>query len=91
MQFTPNGKRLLVKTTEEEQKTSGGFIIPTKERGDLVTAKVITVGVDFDETRLNTSVLVGRTAFFKESEGVKITIEGENYLIVDDEKVLGFL
>lgn len=84
MRFIPNGHRVLVKSSEEEQKTSGGFIIPTKERGELLTATVVAVGNLSDN-------LIGKVAFFKENDGVKINVEGESYLIVENEKVLGFL
>lgn len=83
--FMPNGKRILVKLTEEEQTTSGGFIIPTKERGELLRAKVVAVGNDLS------GELLGAMAFFKEGDGTKINIDGENFLVVDNEKVLGFL
>ena len=87
MEFIPNGNRLLVKAIEEEQQTTGGFILPTKERWDLSIAEVIAVGEGVE----NCYDIEGRNAYFKEGDGVKVCLEGENYIIIDNDKVLGFL
>ena len=89
MDFKPNGPRLLVKTTEEEQKSESGFILPTKEKGDLASAKVIEVGQVDGEFCCH--YLLNKTVYFKEGDGHKITLDGENYLVLDNEKVLGFV
>ena len=86
MDFKPNGERLLVKTTIEEKVSESGFILPDSEKGELVTAKVIAGG-DW----LPVDARLGRTAYFKDGDGFKITLEGESYLVIDDEKVLGFV
>lgn len=86
MTFKPYGKRLLVKLAQEEKTTTGGFIIPTKDRGDLISAKVVEVGEEIPRG------LLDMTVYYRERSGeTKINLEGEDYYILDEDKVLGYI
>jgi chaperonin GroES len=52
MKLVPLGDRVVVKTVEMEEKTSGGIIIPDTAKEKPVMGKVVAVGND-DEVKEN--------------------------------------
>lgn len=84
MNFYTNGDRFLLQKEEDETKSEGGFIMPSSEKGEVSTAKVIQNGIRVNER-------VNQTAYYLERDAIKLSILGKTYYIIDEEKVLGFL
>jgi chaperonin GroES len=92
MNVRPLRDRILVKRLEEQEQRIGGIIIPDTAREKPQTAKVVAVGngrvndkgeVFPLEVKTSDYVLVGKYA------GTEIKLDGEEYLIVREEEVLG--
>lgn len=93
MNIRPLHDRLIVKRFEEEEKTSGGIIIPDNAKEKPQQGEVIAVGkgkiLEDKGTVLPMEVKVGDRILFGKYSGSEIKINGEEYLILREEDVLG--
>ncbi len=94
MNIRPLQDRIIVKRLEEEEKTKGGIIIPdaAKEKpmqGEVVAAGKGKVGDDGKVNPLD--VKVGDKILFGKYAGTEVKIDGEEYLIMREDDVLGVL
>lgn len=64
-------------STEKEQKTAGGIIIPDTAKEKPRFAKVVSLA-----NIENVEIAVGDVVFFKQYSGTEIEFEGNKYLIV---------
>ena len=92
MKIRPLGDRVLIKRVAEEEKTKGGIIIPDTAKEKPQEGKVIAVGKgkrneDGKVTPLD--VKEGDTVLFGKYSGQEIKLEGEEYLIMREEEILG--
>ena len=92
MQVRPLRDRILVQRIEESEQRIGGIIIPDTAREKPQTAKVIAVGngrvndkgdVFPLDVKAGDHVLIGKYA------GTEIKLDGQDYLILREEEVLG--
>ena len=92
MNVRPLRDRILVKRVAEEEQRIGGIIIPDTAKEKPQTAKVVAVGsgrvndkgeVFPLDVKANDYVLVGKYA------GTEIKLDGEEYLILREDEVLG--
>ncbi len=79
MKLVPLGDRVVVKTVETEEKTSGGIIIPDTAKEKPVMGKVVAVGND-DEVKEN--LKVGDKVIYAKYGGTEIELDGEEYIIL---------
>jgi len=94
MKIRPLNDRVLVSRVEEEQKTTGGIIIPETAKEKPQEGKVIAVGpgkVDEDGKRVGMDVKVGDRILFGKYSGNEIKIEGIEHLIMREEDILAVL
>jgi chaperonin GroES len=94
MKIRPLNDRVLVSRVEEEQKTTGGIIIPETAKEKPQEGKVIAVGpgkVDEDGKRIGMDVKVGDRILFGKYSGNEIKIEGVEHLIMREEDILAVL
>jgi chaperonin GroES len=94
MKIRPLNDRVLVLRVEEEQKTSGGIIIPETAKEKPQEGKVIAVGpgkVDEEGKRVGMDVKVGDRILFGKYSGNEIKIEGVEHLIMREEDILAVL
>ena len=94
MAFRPLGDRVLVKRVEEESKTKGGIIIPDTAKEKPQQGKVIAVGkgkVEKDGKITPLDVKEGDTILFGKYSGQEIKMDGEEYLIMREEEILGIV
>jgi len=95
MKIRPTNDRVLVKRIEEEQKTSGGIIIPDTAREKPQRGEVIAVGPgkrkDGTGERLPMAVKEGDRILFAKYAGTEIKIEGEEHLFMREDDILGIL
>jgi chaperonin GroES len=94
MKVRPLGDRVLVKRLEEEEKTKGGIIIPDTAKEKPQQGKVVAVGngrTTEDGKVIPMNVKVGEKVLFQKYSGSDIKIEGEEYLILREEEILGII
>ena len=94
MKIRPLGDRLVVERIEQDTKTAGGIIIPDTAKEKPKQGKVIAVGAgkkDKDGKRLPINVEVGDIVLFTQWAGNEVKIEGTEYLILQEENVLGVI
>jgi chaperonin GroES len=94
MKLRPLQDRILVKRVEEEEKTKGGIIIPDTAKEKPAEGKVVEVGkgkVDENGKRIALEVKKGDRILFGKYSGTEVKIEGEEYLIMREEDVLGII
>ena len=94
MKIRPLGDRILVKRIEEEDKTSGGIIIPDSAKEKPQEGKVIAVGKGrrLDDGKLHRlDVKRGDRLLFGKYAGTEVTVEGEEHLIIREDDVLGIM
>ncbi len=88
MNFTPLGQRVLVQRVEEESTTPSGIIIPdnAKEKPLMGVVKAISKEVEEDG-----EIKVGDEVVFAKYSGTDINLEGEEYLVLNTDDILGIL
>ena len=94
MKLRPLQDRILVKRVAEEEKTKGGIIIPDTAKEKPAEGKVVEVGkgkVDESGKRIALEVKKGDRILFGKYSGTEVKIEGEEYLIMREEDVLGII
>ena len=94
MKLRPLQDRILVKRVEEESKTKGGIIIPDTAKEKPAEGEVIAVGIGrIDEAgkRIALEIKKGDRILFGKYSGTEVKIEGEEYLIMREEDVLGII
>ena len=90
----PLHDRLLVKRLEEEDEKHGSIIIPDSAKEKPQEGKVIAVGngkVTEDGKKLPLDVKAGDRILFGKYSGSEVKLDGEEYLIMKEEDVLGIL
>ena len=90
--FTPLHDRILVRRVEEAGTTLGGIIIPDSAKDKPQEGEVISVGKGKtnDEGKLfPLAVKGGDRILFGKYSGTEIEIDGEDFLIMKEEEVLG--
>ena len=94
MLFTPLHDRVLVRRTEEDEKTSGGLIIPETAKEKPQRGEVVSVGAGAkDETgaRISMDVKAGDRILFGKWSGTEIKIDGEELMIMKESDILGIM
>ena len=92
MNFKPLGARALVQLIEREQTTASGIVLPDTAKERPQTAKVVAVGsgkTDKDGQTVSVEVSEGDVIVFAKYSGTEITLEGEDYMILDADDILG--
>ena len=94
MQVRPLHDRVLVKRQLEEEKSKGGIIIPDTAKEKPVQGEVISVGtgrVGDDGKVRPLDVKKGDKILFGKYAGTEIKIEGDDYLMMREEDILGII
>ena len=94
MNLRPLQDRILVKRVEEETTTKGGIIIPDTAKEKPAEGEVVAVGqgkFDDDGDRIALEVKVGDRILFGKYSGTEVKIEGDEYLIMREDDVLGII
>ena len=92
--FTPLHDRILVRRLEEGETVRGGIIIPDSAKEKPQEGEVISVGKgkSNDEGKIfPLDVKAGDKILFGKYSGTEIKIEGEEFLIMREEEVLGII
>ena len=94
VKLRPLHDRILVKRLEEQDERHGSIIIPDTAKEKPQEGKVIAVGsgkVNDDGKKVPLDVKAGDRILFGKYSGSEVKIDGEEYLILREEDVLGIL
>ena len=94
MNIRPLHDRVLVRRIEESETVKGGIIIPDSAKEKPQQGEVMGVGngkLLEDGERAAVDVKVGDRILFGKYSGSDVKIEGEEYLIVREDEILGVL
>lgn len=94
MNLRPLHDRVLVKRLEEQETKRGGLFIPDSAKEKPQQAEVMAVGSGKlleDGTRAAPDVKAGDKILFGKYSGSDIRIDGDEYLILREDEILGVL
>jgi chaperonin GroES len=92
MNVRPLRDRVLVKRVEEQEERIGGIIIPDTAKEKPQQAKVVAVGrgrVNDEGKIMPLDVQAGEYVLIGKYAGTEIKLDGEEYLIVREDEILG--
>ena len=92
--LTPLHDRVLVKRVEEQESVRGGIIIPDSAKDKPQEGEVISTGKGRTNDEGKTfplAVKEGDRVLFGKYSGTEIKIDGEDFIIMKEEEVLGIL
>ena len=94
MKVRPLHDRIIVDRLDDGEQQIGGIIIPDSAKEKPQQGKVIAVGigkVKDDGTRQAPDVKAGDLILFGKYSGQEIKLDGEEYLIMKEDEVLGVI
>ena len=90
----PLGDKVVVQLIEQEDKTASGIYLPDSAKKKPTEGKVIAVGsgrvLDTGE-RNKLSVSVGDRVLFSKYGGNEVSVEGQDYTILDEDQIYAVL
>jgi len=94
MKVRPLGSKVLIKRDEAPETTEGGIIIPDTANEKPLEGEVVAVGsgkvLENGKTQKLT-VKKGDIVFFGPYSGTEISLEGDDYLIVDESEIIAVI
>jgi chaperonin GroES len=90
MALRPLRDKIVVKPSDEEEKSAGGIFLPDSAKKKPQEGKVVAVGagrVLDDGTVKPLSVQVGDTVVYSKYGGTEVTLEGVDYVLLDEDQV----
>jgi chaperonin GroES len=94
MKLRPLHDRVLVKRLEEQEQSRGGIIIPDSAKEKPQQAEVVAVGngkLSEEGEIVPLVVKPGDRILFGKYGGSEIRVEGQDYLILREDEILGVL
>jgi len=94
MKIQPLADRIMVEVMEAKDVTKGGIVLPDTAKEKPQEAKVIAVGkgkVSDEGKPIPPEVKVGDNVLFGKYSGTEITVDGNEYLILKEEDILGIV
>ncbi len=94
MKFRPLHDRVMVRRVEQEEKSSGGIIIPDTAQEKPMEGEVVAAGSGSrrdDGTIVPLDVKAGDHILFGKWSGTEVKIDGEDLLIMKESDLLGVI
>jgi chaperonin GroES len=94
MKVRPLHDRILLQRIEEKESVKGGIIIPDTAKEKPQEGRVVAAGngrILENGTKIPLEVKEGDHVLFGKFSGTEIKVDGEEYLIVREDDVLGIL
>jgi chaperonin GroES len=94
MNFKPLLDKVLVEPFKAEEKSAGGILLPGSENKKTNKGKVVAVGQGKRTKSGEISPLFvtqGSTVIYNQFSGTEVKIDGEDYLVLSEENILGIL
>src|SRR5690349_20392907 len=88
----PLGDRVLVKPLEEKEAKKGGIIIPDTAKEKPQEGRVVALGTgkrDEEGKKLPFEVKKGDRVMYSKYGGTEIKLDGEDFLILKEDDILG--
>jgi chaperonin GroES len=88
----PLGQNVLLRRLEAEEKTKGGIILPDTAKEKPREGEVLALGegeLDKNGKRKDFQVKKGDRVIFSSYAGTEVKFDGEEYLILSEDDVLG--
>jgi chaperonin GroES len=92
--FRPLHDRVVVKRLDDDEKTSGGIIIPDTAKEKPMQGKIMAVGPGKRNDQGDISPLdvkAGDTVLFGKWSGTEVTLDGDELLIMNESDIMGVL
>jgi chaperonin GroES len=90
----PLGDRVLVQPIEEQETKKGGIIIPDSAKEKPQEGNVVALGtgkVDDNGKKVEFTVKKGDKVLISKYGGTEIKVDGESYLIMREDDILGII
>jgi len=94
MKLAPLDDRVVIKQSEAEAKSVGGIILPDTAKEKPQRGKVVAVGpgkMNDDGKRAEMSVKKGDEVLYAKYIGNDVEIDGEKYVILHENDILGVI
>ncbi|MCM8773829.1 MAG: co-chaperone GroES [Candidatus Omnitrophica bacterium] len=94
MKIKPLGDRVVIKPSEEKERTKGGIVLPDTAKEKPQEGEIVAVGEgkrSDDGKIIPLSVKVGDKVLYGKYSGTEITINDEDYLIVREDEILAII
>jgi len=94
IRLKPLGDRVLVKAVEKKEELRSGIIIPDTAKEKPQEGEVIAVGkgkIGDDGKLIPMDVKAGDKILYGKYSGTEVKIEGQEYLIMHQEDILGIV
>ena len=94
MKIRPLHDRVMVRRVEEDERSSGGIIIPATAKEKPMQGKVVAAGAgarDDNGKVMPLDVKKGDTILFGKWSGTEVTVEGEELLIMKESDIMGII
>lgn len=94
MEIQPLGERVLVKRIEAEEKTAGGIVVPDSAKEKPKEGEIISLGtgkVNEKGEKEAFNVKKGDKILFESYAGTEVKIDGEEYLVMKEDDILGII
>jgi chaperonin GroES len=94
MNLRPLQDRIIVKRVEEETVTAGGILIPDTAKEKPQKGEVVAVGngkKTDDGKVVPIDLKVGEKVLFGKYAGTEVKLEGQEYLIMREDDILGVI
>ena len=94
MSFRPLHDRVLVRRVDEDEKTSGGIIIPDTAKEKPSQGEVVSVGPgerDDNGKRVALDVKKGDKVLFGKWSGTEVKVGDEELLIMKESDIMGII
>jgi chaperonin GroES len=90
MPLRPLATKVVVEPSEQEEKTAGGIVLPDTAKKKPFEGRVVAVGTGRtleDGTVVPLSVEVGQTVIYSKYGGTEVTLQGKDYVILDEDQI----
>jgi len=90
----PLGDKVVVQLLEQEEKTASGIFLPDSAKKKPQQGKIVAVGggrVLDNGDRNQLTVKVGDSVLFSKYGGNEVTVDGQDYTILDEDQIYAIL
>ena len=94
MKFRPLHDRVLLRRLEEDERSSGGIIIPDTAKEKPMQGKVLAVGSGMRNEKGKITPLdvkAGDLVLFGKWSGTEVKVDGEELLIMKESDIMGVI
>jgi len=94
MKIKPLADRVVIKTVEAEEKTSGGIFLTASAQEKPQIAEVVAVGpgkTNDDGTRTPVELKVGDKVIASKYSGTEVKLDGTQYTIISEKDILAVI